>query len=581
MTRAPEDSLHALPPRQVWGLRLRRSREVLSRLVVGDRFCPFLLLFLLFLLVNLAVYGNVLRSYFLSDDYRLIGRAVDHGLLWGFRRFLRPVLVLSFVADLKLWQLEPLGYHLTNLFLHTANGLLLVVLSVSLLGTVPMPRRHVFLISALAGLLFLALPSHTESVSWISGRSDLLATGFMLASLIAYCVFCQSRRSRILLLALVSFTLALLTKESAVSLPFVILLCTIPFAVPCDSNTRLLSLATAPLLFFAVLAPYAVLRYAWVGELVGGYGPKAHLTFDTSLILYKTICMALRTFLPPMSDRFAELVQANAYLSPMRGAALALLLSFLVISLSRLLTAFRTAISPTPRRLALLIMLLAAAYWVTAPMLGTVGVSLTDTQGERFLYTPSVFASIAVVYALSLAGRVWLLAVPGALGIAILCAVQTHRVNENWRIAGELSRALVHDLAAHAQRTQMLLINVPDNYNGAYVLRNGLDEAVRIFGRAGHVRAVKGLSFHGVRSIQAGAIVSVDPGSPGSYRLRLSGDRAEILHVTDNELAVTYDRSTDGFAFTLIESREGVDSKFYSAGRFHDLPARSSSAGAR
>jgi protein O-mannosyl-transferase len=526
---------------------------------------------LVLLLGSVTLYANVLRSYFLSDDFRRIGRVVEHGVYAGWQSFLRPVVVLSFVVDVKLWHLNPLGYHVTNLLLHTANALLVVCLSRSLLRTVPMAQGQVFVLSSLAGLLFLALPSHTESVSWISGRTDLIATCLMLCSLIAYCAYCRARHAGYLGIALATFFSALLAKESAVSLPFVVLLCTIPFAAGDDSRRRLLPSAIGPLLFFVVLAAYALLRYRVLGVLIGGYGTEAHLSVHASVIVHKAIGMALRTFLPPLSDPLAHLVAANAYLSLWRCAVLSVLLLFGILTVVRLMR------SSTRRRLLYLIAILGASFWATSPLLGTQTVSLTDTQGERFLYTPSVFASIGAVYALSLVGRLWLFTVPVALSITLICAVHTQRVNENWRLAGELSQTLVDDIAKQARHPQVLLANVPDNFNGAYVLRNGLTEAVRIFGGAGHVKAVRALSLHDVRSTVDGISVVQDGGGSGPYRVRLLDDTANFVKITDNELAVTHDKFRNSFAFDLTETPAGVDVMFYSAGRMHGLAQRGSS----
>jgi protein O-mannosyl-transferase len=539
---------------------LRRSLDPAKPLVRRHR---LLLLCLILLLGGVALYANILTSYFLADDFRRIGRAVEYGVYADWQRFMRPVVVLSFVADVKLWHLNPLGYHLTNLFLHVVNAFLVVCLSTSLLRTAPMAGGQAFLLSSLAGLLFLALPSHTESVSWISGRTDLIATCLMLCSLLAYCAYGRTRQARSLAIALAAFVLALLAKESAVSLPFVVLAFTILFAAEDDRRRRLLTLAMGPLLFFGVLASYALLRYRVRGVLIGGYGTEAHLGLHPAAIVHKAIGMALRTFLPPLQDGWAHVVETNAYLSLMRSAVLVGLLLFAILAVVKL------AESPARRRLFYLLAVLGASFWATAPLLGTQTVSLTDTQGERFLYMPSVFASIGTVYALSLVGRVWQLTVPVTLALIVFCAVHTHRVNENWRLAGELSRTLVDDIARRASHSPILLVNVPDNYNGAYVLRNGLAEAVRIFGGAGHVGTVRALSLHGVRSATDEVSIVREGAGSGPYQVRLQS--GSFLTIADDELAVTRERSKNRFVFDLRGAPPGVEIMFYSAGRMHVL----------
>src|ERR1700694_5190458 len=77
-------------------------------------------------------------------------------------------------------------------------------------------------ISIGAGALFLLHPSHTEAVSWISGRADLIATLFCLASLLFYLAYGRSKRAAHLAPSLFGFALALLAKESAICLPLLV-----------------------------------------------------------------------------------------------------------------------------------------------------------------------------------------------------------------------------------------------------------------------------------------------------------------------------------------------------------------------
>ena len=104
-------------------------------------------------------------------------------------------------------------------------------------------------------------------------------------------------------------------------------------------------------------------------------------------------------------------------------------------------------------------------------------VSLFDTQSERFLYLPSVFAVIALVQ--------WITSiVPQQKALIILLlfgclqGIFLYRSNRNWKIAGEMCAAIVND---SLQNGISLSTPPPDNYRGAYVFRNGLDEAISLF----------------------------------------------------------------------------------------------------
>ena len=69
----------------------------------------------------------------------------------------RPLTILSFRLNRQIHGLEPLGYHLTNVLLHTSVCLL--VLYVLLRAGIERDTAR------LAALLFTAHPIHTEAVS--------------------------------------------------------------------------------------------------------------------------------------------------------------------------------------------------------------------------------------------------------------------------------------------------------------------------------------------------------------------------------------------------------------------------------
>ncbi|HMF64867.1 MAG TPA: tetratricopeptide repeat protein [Edaphobacter sp.] len=88
----------------------------------------------------------------------------------------RPLYWLTLFLDRRLWQLNPAGFHLTNLMLHIANGLL---------GFCLLRRLRVSPnVSAAAALLWLCLPINTEVVAWISGRAYSLSGVFLLLGLL-------------------------------------------------------------------------------------------------------------------------------------------------------------------------------------------------------------------------------------------------------------------------------------------------------------------------------------------------------------------------------------------------------------
>ncbi|MGQ0828498.1 MAG: tetratricopeptide repeat protein [Bacteroidota bacterium] len=109
-------------------------------------------------------------------------------------------------------------FHLTNLFLHLLNTLLVFVFIFLL-------SNKKVLVAVLTALWFGIHPMHVESVSWISERKDLLYTFFYLLSLISYWQYVKKDLAlKFYLLAFVLFSFSVLSKAMAVSLPIVLLL---------------------------------------------------------------------------------------------------------------------------------------------------------------------------------------------------------------------------------------------------------------------------------------------------------------------------------------------------------------------
>ena len=182
----------------------------------------------LLLVITAAVYWQVREFDFIYYDdggyvfenlHVLNGWTVD-GFKWAFTtqhsRHWHPLTWLSHMTDCRLFGLNPGLHHLTSLFFHLANTLLLFIIFNRMTGAL--------LKSALVAALFALHPLHVETVVWISDRKDLLCAFFWLLAMGAYVLYAERPgfwRYAIVFLLLV---LAILSKSMAVTLPFVLLL---------------------------------------------------------------------------------------------------------------------------------------------------------------------------------------------------------------------------------------------------------------------------------------------------------------------------------------------------------------------
>ncbi len=145
-----------------------------------------------------------------STDYWAMGSAYQTGLY-------RPLTILSFALNYYYSEDNPIPYHLTNLIIHSINSILIFF--------------FFFLIfkntkgALLCSLIFAVHPIHTEAVTGIVGRAELLSFLFFFTSLVTFLLACSLSKTRTFILYLISlmaFLLALLSKEIAASLLLVV-----------------------------------------------------------------------------------------------------------------------------------------------------------------------------------------------------------------------------------------------------------------------------------------------------------------------------------------------------------------------
>jgi tetratricopeptide (TPR) repeat protein len=144
----------------------------------------------------LAVHARALDAPLVWDDRLLIMRSplvLEPHPLWAYfrapfwnegfdadsvRAFFRPLVTLSFRLDYVVNGASPFGFHLTNVVLHAA---------VTVLVFAWMRRLRAGLLAAAAATALWALhPRLTESVTWVSGRTDVLAALLMFAAMLTW-----------------------------------------------------------------------------------------------------------------------------------------------------------------------------------------------------------------------------------------------------------------------------------------------------------------------------------------------------------------------------------------------------------
>lgn len=137
-----------------------------------------------------AAYLPALRGPFLFDDRGLeLFLQSPPPLSVLVQRGARLITNLSFLAEARLAGLNPQSFHVTNLVLHLMNGFLVHSILAGLLQRRgPLGAAERFAAAAGAGL-FLLHPLATESVAYVSSRSELLCAFF---AYLAFLLFLRS-----------------------------------------------------------------------------------------------------------------------------------------------------------------------------------------------------------------------------------------------------------------------------------------------------------------------------------------------------------------------------------------------------
>jgi len=192
----------------------RRQRVVLITLVL--------------LALTLIVYWQVQHHefvYYDDQDYVMENVHVQKGLTWENLKwaftatecgFYQPLTWLTYLADFELYRLKAGGYHWTNLLFHLANTVLLFWFLSLMTGSLWR--------SGFVAALFALHPLHVESVAWIAERKDVVSGFFWILTMGAYLYYTKNPGIGRYLAVLALFTLGLMAKPMAITLPFVLLL---------------------------------------------------------------------------------------------------------------------------------------------------------------------------------------------------------------------------------------------------------------------------------------------------------------------------------------------------------------------
>ena len=502
-------------------------------------------LVLLVPIIAAGVASPGLGSHLLGDDFALLysNRITDLSQLWQV--FLqqstslaaggtyRPLTEVSIGVDYLVWGQDAFGYHLINLFWHVLNSLLCY-----LFVRVLVPPRPV--VALTAAVLFAVHPVHGDAIFWISARSDLLCTAFYLLSMILFVRGAGPQRRRVPTFgSLLAFVLALLSKEVALSLPFLVVL--LDLAAPSTEGFGRRFRVHLPryLIYLAVAAAYLALRWLVLPSL-----GRAQFPGVTQALL--NLGLYVKLLMLPLETR-----------TGLRGVVLLVLAVIVVV-----VTFLRYARMGDRRNLAL------SFAWIV-----TIMAPMADVPRRWQLYLPSV--GFCIFFAIVFAGLIWRrdpyhpkwLSRASALGLLLLIlgggALLTYHALF-YRKAGEQAQLILTQVKEAVPRPRphqpLQLANLPSVFTSwagdQPVFAFGFPEALKLTYARDDVQS-RVLSTLYVRGDEP-ARPSARRADDGSLQLKTGGGAYSFSFHT-NELTTGRDRPQKGRAIDLGGWRHHVE----------------------
>ena len=261
----------------------------------------------LVLLTTLVVYARTLGFQFVFDDTmfilsnpfvhsasnipRFFTEPVWSGIVIAQKNYYRPVFLLWVLANYSVFGTHAAAWHGTALLLHCLNTFLVYLVALRLV------REP--LAAGVGTALFALHPVQAETVSWICCTNDLLASFFVLVSLLSYLRARESSGGRSVacwVVSAVSYAAGALSKEPAIALPILFVLhewSGRPASRSSEESTVAFRFSAnlAMASYFAVAVAYSLFRRIALGSFLGSVQPPiGHstevLTIPSVLVTY-------------------------------------------------------------------------------------------------------------------------------------------------------------------------------------------------------------------------------------------------------------------------------------------------------
>ncbi len=374
----------------------------------------------------------------------------------SFGEHYRPLTCLIYCIDYLVFGINSAGLHFSNLLWHYAATALSFLLSLKICSSFETENK--IEVSFWTAMIFAIHPFHGEPISWWIGKVDIVYSCWYMLALWLHLESISKSSRAYKIGALITFLLALSSKESALTFPAVIFLFSIMTSSKVEPKARIVQALKAAIPYMLVLFAFAAVRAVALGVCFGGYYGMVNTNNLRYSISQYTNLQCISAALFPFDGGNKSMAGSAAY------ALLTGIYLFAIYSMSRALEdgSGKRFMQASIFSFLFLVTVMAPAFYVWAPSV--------DFTNNRVLYLAIFPASLLLTLFLFSFKSNKRLAHICMICCCIILAISSQSAQLRWIEAShqfDKFKALVEQ-KSNAQKTpqRLMIFNIPTKIDG-------------------------------------------------------------------------------------------------------------------
>lgn len=427
---------------------------------VKDRY-----IFLFFWIIIFVIYYPAKDAKFINDSFYYFAKIQQEGFagIWDSYNIIFNFQLPCFLYYVfyKIFGLHYLGWHILFSLLHVANAYLWYHFILKSFNGI---KKYQIII---ASYLFLIAPFQTEVVAWGATLHYLLIVFFLISCLLLLKKYSDAEKTKYLILFHLSFFCSLFCFEQAFLFP---ILFSIYYFVTLENKDHKGFALKILLPNILMIAFYISLTKMIYGVYIAHYGKDVHTNLDiykiyNTFVLYLYKYILLFRYLPEQIKILLEQEWCKIF--------------FLIIIVIILFLSLR---NKTYRKL--LSFLILSYGLMIVPVLNLDTSFKFEIQSDRYGYLPSIFAYSLLIFMVFSVIKEKFAIVLFVIMITINMFFLIPTIDK-WNKAGKYAIELLKNYPL-SKNQKAYILNLPDNYQGAYMFRNSLDYGLHLYKDEGY-----------------------------------------------------------------------------------------------